>query len=98
MPGYQPDPPAPADAVAPVDGQLPSGGDPDEVQDGVEEELLSEKDVLASGDAAGSADGSDVVATGVEEQSQSPWPYVAVGGLVLVLAAAGVYAARRYRQ
>lgn len=60
--------------------------------------MVAEEDVVASGDTAGPADGTDVVATGVEEQSQSPWPYVAVGGLVLVLAGAGVYAARRYRQ
>lgn len=94
----QPDPAAPVDGVTPPEGEFPAEGDPEAEQEGLEDELVAEEDLLASGDAAESADGSDVVATGVAEQSPSPWPYVAVGGLVLVLAGAGVYAARRYRQ
>ena len=92
----QPDPPAPADGVAPPQDEIPP--EPDPAAGGLGEELHAQEDVLASGDPADSADGADIVATGVAEQSPSPWPYVAVGGLVLVLAGAGVYAARRYRR
>lgn len=92
----QPDPAAPADGGAPPAGELPPEEAP--VADGLGEEPVAEEGVLASDDTTGATDGTDVVATGVAEQSQSPWPYVAVGGLVLVLTGAGVYAARRYRQ
>lgn len=97
VPG-QPDPAVPADGGAPAEGELPVEGDPAAEQDGPAEELVAEEDVVAAGGTTGSADGSDVVATGAAGQSRSPWPYMAVGGLVLVLAGAGVYAARRYRQ
>lgn len=92
--GAQPDP-GPPEAAAPAEGD-PLAADVS-AADAVVEEQVAAEDVLGSGDASGLVDGSDVVATGAAEPSQSPWPYVAVGALVLVLAGAGVYAARRYR-
>lgn len=75
-------------------------GNPVEEGDPAEEPGAEPGTEPVADDQAGavtSDDGTDALAADTGPDRSSPWPYVAVGGLLAALAAAGFLAARRFR-